>query len=287
MAKVIEEYNPQKIEIVKRLLEKQAEKGSPMAYEIYVDNFKVVMKTTDLAEFDSYEDLMNNDTKYIRINVYNTPTETIGHTKYVFEFPEKKVAPQPAVIEKGLGEVEVNNKIRETLGVERERWDKEQLTKELNATKLSLQEAEEYIDELQSELEKTKIKPNHFGKLDLGVLAGVALEGVMRKNPHWFTKLPMLDGLAGAIEKESENDTPSNPPAEDTEVNIKKKSDNKVTLTENEQRCLHFGKQVADLFDDDEIAIVIKIINALGKDTTQLKPVAGLLNIEVSDTEKK
>src|ERR1700749_1207301 len=178
MAKVIEEYNPQKIEIVKRLLEKQAEKGSPMAYEIYVDNFKVVMKTTDLAEFDSYEDLMNNDTKYIRINVYNTPTETTGHTKYVFEIPDKKSAQQTVVMEKGLGEVEVNNKIKETLAVERDRWDKEQLNKELDRTKLLLQEAEEYIDDLQSQIEKSKLKPNHLGKLDLGLLAGVALEGM-------------------------------------------------------------------------------------------------------------
>jgi hypothetical protein len=263
MAKYIEEYNPQKIEIVKRLLEKQAEKGSPMAYEIYVDNFKVVMKTTDIADFDNYEDLMNKETKYIRINVYNSPTDSIGHTKYVFEMPEPKTNTPAVPTEKGLGEVEVNNRIKETIGVERERWDKEQLTKELNATKLALQEAEEYIDDLQSQIEKTRVKPNHMGKFDLGLLAGAALEGVMRKNPHWFTKLPMLDGLAGAIEKEGENGTQTNTATEETEVNLKKKSDDKVALTENEQRCLNFGKQVAELFDDNEIALLIKIINTI------------------------
>ncbi len=288
MAKTIEEYNPHKIEMIKRLMEKQAEKGKPMAYEIYVDNFKVVFKTTDLAEFDSYEDLMNKDTKYLRINTYENPTETTGHTKYVFEFPEIKAAPQPVVIEKGLGEVEVNNKIKETIAVERDRWDKDQLNKELDKTKLALQEAEEYIDNLQLQMERARLKPNHLGKLDLGLLAGVALEGVMRKNPQWLTKVPGFEGLAGVIEKENESGaTQTNTPAEETEVTVKKKSDNKVSLTENEQRCLNFGKQVADLFEDDEIAILIKIINVLGKDTTQLKPVAELLNIDVSDTVKK
>jgi hypothetical protein len=287
MAKYIEEYNPQKIELIKRMMEKQAEKGKPMAFEIYLDNFKVVFKTTDLAEFDSYEDLMTKDTKYLRINTYETQSENTGQTKYVFEFPEKKIEQQPVVIEKGLGEVEVSNKIKETLAVERDRWDKEQLNKELDKTKLALQEAEEYIDNLQAQIESARVKPNHLGKLDLGLLAGVALEGVMRKNPQWLTKVPGFEGLAGIIEKENEGGTQTNTPAEETEVSVKKKSDNKVVLTENEQRCLNFGKQVADLFEDDEIVILVKIINALGNDTTQLKPVAELLNIEVSDTVKK
>src|SRR5687768_4973536 len=109
MARIIEQYNPQKIEIIKRMLEKQSAKGSPMAYEIFVDNFKVVMKTTDLAEFDSYEDVMNNDNKYIRINIYNTPSDNTGHTKYVFELTTEKAEAKP------LGEVDVNSKIKESL----------------------------------------------------------------------------------------------------------------------------------------------------------------------------
>lgn len=274
MAKIIEAYNPQKIEIIKRMLEKQSSKGSPLAYEIFVDNFKVVMKTTDMSEFDSYEDVMTNETKFIRINVYNSPSETISHTKYVFEVEEKK--PE---VNRSLGEVtDINTKIKESIAVERERWDRDQLMKELDRTKLELQEAEEYIDELSGQLEKAKLKPNHFGKLDLGSLAGSAIEGVMRRNPQWLTKVPGLEGLAGVIVDENTNGKRIDSTIEETEVTLSKKTD-APSLTDEEKSYLEFGKQVAENFEDEEITILAKIINQLGKDTTQLKTVAELLNV--------
>lgn len=274
MAKIIEAYNPQKIEIIKRMLEKQSSKGSPLAYEVFVDNFKVVMKTTDLSEFDSYEDVMTNDTKYIRINVYNSPAETISHTKYVFEVEERK--PQ---VQQALGEVtDINAKIKESIAVERERWDRDQLMKELDRTKLELQEAEEYIDELTDKLEKVKQKPNHFGKLDLGSLAGSAIEGVMRRNPQWLTKVPGLEGLAGVIVDENTNGKRIDAPTEETEVTVTK-ANAAPSLTEEEKSYLEFGKEVAENFEDDEISVLMKIIHQLSKDTSQLKTVAELLNV--------
>jgi len=277
MAKIIETYNPQKIEIIRRMLEKQASKGNPLVYEIFVDNFKVVMKTTDIAEFESYEDVMNNETKFIRINVYNSPAETISHTKYVFEVEE----PKRPEISKALGEVtDINSKIKESIAVERERWDKDQLIKELDRTKLELQEAEEYIDELQSQVEKSKVKSNHWGKLDLGLLAGTALEGVMRKNPQWLTKVPGLEGLAGVITDENTNGKKIESPTEDSEVTVSKAS-LESALTEEEKTFLEFGKQVSENFDDEEISLLAKIIAQLGKDTSQLKTVAELLNVPV------
>lgn len=275
MAKIIEAYNPQKIEIIKRMLEKQSSKGSPLAYEVFVDNFKVVMKTTDLSEFDSYEDVMTNDSKFIRINVFNSPSETISHTKYVFEVEEKK-----PVIQQALGEVtDINTKIKESIAVERERWDKDQLIKELDRTKLELQEAEEYIDELQGQLDKTKLKANHFGKLDLGSLAGSAIEGMMRRNPQWLTKVPGLEGLAGVIVDENTNGKRIDTPAEETEVTVSKAS-LAPELTEEEKSYLAFGKEVAENFEDEEISLLFKIIGELGKDTSQLKTVADLLNVK-------
>lgn len=276
MAKIIEPFNPQKIEIIRRMLEKQSEKGSPMAYEVFVDNFKIVMKTADLSEFDSYEDVISSDTKFIRINVYNSLTETIGHTKYVFEVKDEK----RLEAQKTLGEVvDIDSKIKESIAAERERWDKVHLTQELDRTKLELQEAEEYIDELQTQIEKSKLKANHWGKLDLGMLAGTALEGVMRKNPQWLTKVPGLEGLAGVIDQENKEGVKQiNTPAEETEASFSKKTD-APALTEEEQSYISFGKQLAENFDDTEISVLDKIITELGKDTSKLKIVADLLNV--------
>lgn len=278
MAKIIEEYNPQKIEIVKRMLDKQSEKGTPMAYEISVDNFKVVMKTTDLSDFDGYEDLITNQTKYIRINVYSSMIETGVHTKYVFELKGEKSEEQTS--SKGLGEVEVNTRIKESLAIERDRWDKEQICKELESTKHSLKEAEEYIEKMQAELEKVKLKPNHLGKLDLGLLAGSALEGMVRKNPQWLTKVPGFEGLAGVIEKENKEGIKQTP-VEETEVSFKKKEGVSDPLSKEDQSYLSFGKSIAEEFDDDEMEILVLITTALGKDTSKLKTVAELLDIKV------
>lgn len=278
MGKIIEGYHPQKIEIIKRMLEKQATKGNPMAYEIFVDNFKVVMKTTDISEFDNYEDVMNNNTQFIRINIYNSPADDTGHTKYVFEVEEDRKTDT----QKPLGEViDINAKIKESLAVERERWDTEHLIKELDRTKLELQEAEEYIDDLQSQIEKSKTKANHLGKLDLGLLAGAALEGMVRKNPQWLTKVPGFEGLAGVIEQENKEGIKRIIPTEENEASFSKKTD-APALTEEEQNYIAFGKQLAENFEDVEISLLDKIIRELSKDTYKLKIVADLLNVPVS-----
>ncbi len=285
--RVLEEYSQQKIEIVRRLLERQSEKGMPMAYEISVDNFKVVMKTTDLSEFDSYEELVNKDTKCVRITTFETTAEDAPETKYVFELPDKKAEMQLTISDKGLGEIEVNNKIKETLAVERERWDKDQMSKELVTTKHKLEEAEQYIENLESQFELMKLKPNHLGKLDLGSLAIVALEGVLRKNPQWINKVPGFQNLAGIIEKENESGIETkNIPAEDTEVSFKKSETATTSLNENDLRCLNLGTSIAKLFDDEEMRLLVKIIEELGEDTTQLQTVADLLEVDKEEPGK-
>jgi hypothetical protein len=283
--KVLDTYRPQKIEIIRRLLERQAEKGTPMSYEISVDNFKVVMKSTDLSEFESYEDLVNKDTCSVCITLFETTANGETQTRYVFELPNKK-SESDANLEKGLGEVEVNNRIKETISVERERWDKEQLSKELDATKHSLEEAEQYIEELENRLELLQLKPNHLGKLDLGSLAIVALEGVLRKNPQWLGKVPGFRGLAGVITKENESgaETKSSP-TEDSEVSFTKSEAAAPALSENEVRCLHLGKRIAKLFDHEEMVRLVQIIEELGKDTSKLQTVADLLDIPKQEKE--
>ncbi len=275
MAKIIEAYHPQKIEMIRRMLEKQSSKGIPMAYEIFVDNFKVVLKTTDLSEFDGYEEVMSNDSRFVRINVYNSPSDAISHTKYVFELEDRKpVSPQ------SLGETsDIQTKIRESIAIERERWDREQLLKELDRTKLELQEAEEYIDELSERLEKAKLKPNHLGKLDLGSLAGSALEGMIRRNPQWLNKVPGLEGLAGVIREENSGDKSISHSEEESEVRISK-AYSATTLSEEEKSYLAFGKEIADHFEDEEIALLSKIIQHLSKEPDQLKTVAELLHVK-------
>jgi hypothetical protein len=284
--RVLEEYSQQKIEIIRRLLERQAEKGMPMPYEISVDNFKIVMKTTDLSEFDSYEELVNKETKFIRITTFENTSEDAAETKYVFELPDKKSEALVKIADKGLGEIEVSNKIKETLANEKERWDKELLVKELEKTKSLLAEAEDYSDKLQEQIDLMKTTPYQLGNMNLVGLGTTILEGVMRSNPQWVSKVPMLQGLAGVIQKENESGETKNIPAEDTEVSFKKSESTASTLNETDLRCLDLGKWIVTLFNKEETGLLIKIIGELGEDTSQLQTVADLLEVPQEEPGK-
>jgi hypothetical protein len=284
--RVLEEYSQQKIEIIRRLLERQAEKGMPMPYEISVDNFKIVMKTTDLSEFDSYEELINKDTKFIRITTFENTSEDAAETKYVFELPDKKSEALVKISDKGLGEIEVSNKIKETLANEKERWDKELLVKELEKTKHALEESEEYSDKLEEQIALMKTRPYQLGNMNLVGLGTTILEGVMRSNPQWVSKVPMLQGLAGMIQKENEGGETKNIPAEDTEVSFKKSESTASALNDTDLRCLDLGKWIVTLFNKEETGLLIKIIGELGEDTSQLQTVADLLEVPKEEPGK-
>ena len=67
-----DKYDQLKIDKLKHFLEDMASKGQAKPYEIFVDNLKVVPKTEDPKDFDSYEFYMNEDTEKIRILIYNS-----------------------------------------------------------------------------------------------------------------------------------------------------------------------------------------------------------------------
>ena len=67
-----ENFDQLKIDKLKHFLEDMAAKGQARPYEIFVDALKVVPKTEDPKDFDSYEYYMNEDTEKIRILIYNS-----------------------------------------------------------------------------------------------------------------------------------------------------------------------------------------------------------------------
>ena len=68
-------------------------------------------------------------------------------------------------------------------------------------------------------------------------------------------------------------------------MSFKKKSDT-PELSEEEKGYLNFMRGIAESFDDEEIIILTQVITKLEEDSTQLKPVAELLNINVNEVLK-
>lgn len=290
MAITSETYDQLKIDKLKLYLQSQADRGVARYYEIYVDNLKAVHKTNDIQEFDSYEDYMTEDTDRIRILVYSTNASSPRNDQYVYRM--KKPEEQKTVIQTpALSGIEIESRMEEKLQTHRERWEHEALIKELEQTKQQLKESEEYAEKLAAELNVFRSKKMHWGNVNLGELASVVVEGIVRRNPQMVAKLPGGETLAGIIEQDNkERANPSQIGNDGTQVSFKMKDEvseqHKVQLTEEEIGYLNFMKGIAESFEDEEIILLTQVINKLEEDTTQLKPVAELLNIDVNEVLK-
>jgi hypothetical protein len=283
MAITSETYDPLKIDKLKLYLQTQSDRNAARYYEIYVDNLKAVHKTNDLQEFDSFEDYMTDDTERIRILVYTTNSQSPRNDQYVYRM--KKQDEQKQIVQaQGLSGIEIENRMEEKLQTHRERWEHEALVKELEQTKQQLKESEEYAEKLVVELLEYKSKKLLWGNVNLGEFASVVVEGFVRRNPQMLNKLPGGEALAGIIEQDNK-ERGTTIPTPETEVSFKKKSDT-ADLSEEEKGYLNFMKGIAESFDDEEIIILTQVITKLEEDTTQLKPVAELLNINVNEVLK-
>lgn len=283
MAITSETYDQLKIDKLKLYLQTQADRNAARYYEIYVDNLKAVHKTNDIQEFDSYEDYMTEDTDRIRILVYSTNAQSPRNDQYVYRM--KKHEEQKTVVQQqGLSGIEIESRMEEKLQTHRERWEHEALVKELEQTKQQLKESEEYAEKLAAELQEYRSKKLHWGNVNLGELASVVVEGIVRRNPQMVAKLPGGEALAGIIEQDNK-ERGTTTPTQETEVSFKKKSDT-PELSDEEKGYLNFMRGIAESFDDEEIVILTQVITKLEEDTTQLKPVAELLNINVTEVLK-
>lgn len=283
MAITSETYDQLKIDKLKLYLQTQADRNAARYYEIYVDNLKAVHKTNDIQEFDSYEDYMTEDTDRIRILVYSTNAQSPRNDQYVYRM--KKHEEQKTVVQQqGLSGIEIESRMEEKLQTHRERWEHEALVKELEQTKQQLRESEEYAEKLAAELQEYRSKKLHWGNVNLGELASVVVEGIVRRNPQMVAKLPGGEALAGIIEQDNK-ERGTTTPTQETEVSFKKKSDT-PELSDEEKGYLNFMRGIAESFDDEEIVILTQVITKLEEDTTQLKPVAELLNINVTEVLK-
>lgn len=281
-----ESYDQLKIDKLKLYLQTQTERNNARYYEIFVDNLKAVHKTNDVADFDSFEDYMTEDTEKIRILIYSTNSISPRNDQYTFRL--KKIEEQKQIVAPTLSGIEIENRLDEKLQTHRERWEHEALVKELEQTKQQLKESEEYAEKLVAELNAFRGKKMHWGNVNLGELASVVVEGIVRRNPQMIAKLPGGETLAGIIEEDNKERTnPTTAINEGTKVSFKMKDDEegqaKVVLSEEEKGYLNFMRGIADSFEDEEIIILTQVINKLEEDTTQLKPVAELLNIDVNE----
>ena len=215
----IEKYDVAKIEQLKMFLEQNAERGKPRYYEIFVDNLRVIEKTNDVAEFDSFQNFMNEDTRLIKILLYSSSEESPRNDKFIYRVKDDDSKSK----EQGLSGVEVTERIQTVLQMEKEKWDNNLIKKELEEAEERIDELEKYSGQLEAKIIELKQNQNKLGGIHVGEIAGVALEALLRNNTQLLSKYPLTKGLAGVIEQDNkqklnlENNTTASS-TQDTEV---------------------------------------------------------------------
>jgi hypothetical protein len=279
----IETYDKEAVEAVKKILEGGANSGSPYYYKIQIDGLKVVDRTSDLSKFDSYE-LFLNGAEELVLYIYasqNTPNYLLKRT---FQMQTEKTQ-QPQALNGMELEGIITTKVNERVSIERERWDGDLIKKDLDATKLKLSEAETYIDLLETQIGHFKSKKLHLGDINLGELASVVVEGMIRRNPQMLSKLPGGNALAGVIEMDNkEREEQVYTEENHGEATFKKKTS---SLTEDEQRYVKVIQQMEESFDQEELEKVMGIIQRFASNTSEIDTVAELLDLPIKKTEQQ
>lgn len=293
MALFEDNYDALKIEKLKLSLQKQSDSGKPQYFEIYVDGLKAVPKTNDINEFDHYENFMLEDTEKIRILVYTASAISPRNDQFTYRLKKQKEEPVIQVQQQTptLNGTDIEARIDEKMKQQRERWEHDLLKKELDETKKQLKEAEDYSEKLEGELTVLRSKKGQIGNINIGEVASVALEGLVRRNTDLLAKIPGAESLAGIIEADNKEKYSSQTTHQDTEVSFKKKTEtpvqNGAILSEEEKGYIAFMRSLAESFSDKEIVLLTHLIQKLEEDPSQLKTVAELLNINAEEILKQ
>jgi hypothetical protein len=252
-----EKYSEQKIDNLYNFLQSSKEQGEAEDYEIFVDAFKVVKRTNDLARFESYSNFIQPETKTVTIVIYDGTSPR--NTKHIFTIKEDNT--------NGLSGVDVDTRIEDKIRLEKEKWETDLLKKENEKLKIDLAEAESYIEELEENAEKSKDKKFRMGDVNVGEFASVVLEGFVRRNPQMLAKLPGGEALAGVIEQDNtEREKALTEKTPEPEVSFKKKETaSEPTMSDEDKSYLEFIKSLKDKFDHEQMTNVMLILDVLSK----------------------
>ncbi|WP_121355760.1 hypothetical protein [Flavisolibacter nicotianae] len=264
-------YDQLKIDKLKHFLEAHAEKGFAKPFEIFVDNLKVVAKTDDPKEFDSYEFYMNEDTEKVRILIYNSNLSP-RNDQYCF-MVQKTVGSKSL---NGLGEIE--NIVQEKLAARDREYEMNRLREELEAAKQDLEETEEYAEKLEKEIQDLKQNKFKLGNINVAEFASVALESMVRRNPQILTKLPGGAALAGFVEQDNkEQEARLLQQQSGPEPNVSFQKETTSEITEEEKRYLAYLKAFEKNLTQEQAEMFNLILQAMVNDPTLIPTVLDLI----------
>lgn len=287
-----EKYDLVRIEKLKHFLESNQQNGRPKFYEVFVDNLKVVEKTSDPAIFDNYLVYMGDDTRMVKVLIYTSTENCPRNDKFIFTVRD----PQQERRQEELSGVEIENRISSAIEKERASSQLLALQKELEETKTKLNDCEEYNDEIEAKMEALEKEFDAFrrkkialSEMNAGKLVGFATDFFVKNYPSLTSKVPIISTLSGFLTEAEGEQTPPELPGntESGSTNGQASFSKKGTdvpapaLDLATQRKIIFFEQMEAAFTEPQLEKVIHIIHFLAGDTKQVDIVYDLLHSSV------
>jgi len=261
-----EKYDQKKIDNLLAYLRLYQQKGQPIDYEILVDGFKAVRRTSDPDMFTMFENFVNADTRAIEILLFSGTSN--NNEKRIFYFGEDQKQALSGTEVKGFIDEEVQRKLRE--------MDYETLQRENSKLQKHIEDLEGEVDELEKQNARLEARQSPLNSF-LGDIGSSLVETFIKRNPKLMATIPGGEALAGLLQPENNDGDAA--PQHESEVSFKAKS-NVGSLSEEDQAAVQFVNQVKAQFSKSEFEDVLLILQTLADDKSKISLILNHVNIK-------
>lgn len=254
-----EKYEQKKIDNLLQYLRLYHDKGQPIDYEILVDGFKAVRRTSDPDMFSMFENFVTADTRSIEILLFTGSSN--NNEKRIFYFGDEPKEGLSGVEVKGMVDEEVRRKLREK--------EYEALMDENKKLQQHIADLESEVDELEKQNARLEMKQSPLNSF-LGDVGSSLVESFIKRNPKLMAAFPGGEALAGLLQ--SDNSESSEETTLESEVSFKPKSASAqtTTLSEENEAAIQFVNQLKSQFTKEEFDNVLVILQTLADDKSKI-----------------
>lgn len=263
-----EKYSSQKLEKLKEYLERNAELGKPIEYEIVVDGLRAVQRTDNSEHFDLHEAMIDADTRSVEVIFYKGSSN--HNEKRIFFFSEESLK------ESGLSGINIEGRIQEEIDKTKKQWELDLLKQQNQELTEELQELELELEQSQKQLQEIISKQSPLNGI-LGEVGSSFVESFIRRNPQLLAALPGGTALAGVSEENQAKPSASDEAGEPS-VSFKPKSnDASPSISEEDQAAITFVNQLKTQFQKLEFDKIILILEAFVKDKSKIDTILSIV----------
>jgi hypothetical protein len=264
-----EKYEQKKIDNLLQYLRLYHEKGQPIDYEILVDGFKAVRRTSDPDMFTMFENFVTADTRSIEVLLFTGSSN--NNEKRIFYFGEQQKEGLSGVDVKNIVDEEVQRKLREK--------EYDSLRDENKKLQQHIADLENEVDELEKQNVRLEMKQSPLNNF-LGDVGSSLVESFIKRNPKLMSAFPGGEALAGLLQSSTED--AADEQVTESEVSFKPKTTTNSPVTEEDQAAIQFVNQLKSQFSKEEFEHVLHILQTLADDKSKIALILNHVNIKQS-----